>query len=245
MKILMLDIETAPHLASVWGLWNQNISLNQLLEAGYTLCYAAQWYGSREIMFDSVHQSSARAMVRSAHKLLDEADAVCHWNGEKFDIPTLNKEFLLHGLKPPAPYKQIDLLKTARRKFRLASNKLDYVAQALGLGSKTHHKGHQLWLDVMNGDDAAWKVMEKYNRNDVRLLSAVYERLQPWVVGHPNHAAYGDGEECPKCGSHSHQRRGYSITSTRRYARLQCRDCGTWFRAADCEPGRAQYVEAA
>jgi len=241
----MIDIETAPHLASVWGLWNQNIGLNQLLEAGYTLCYAAQWHGSREIMFDSVHKSSAKAMVKSAHKLLDEADAVCHWNGEKFDIPTLNKEFLLHGLNPPAPYKQIDLLKTARRKFRLASNKLDYVAQALGLGSKTHHKGHKLWLDVMNGDEAAWKVMERYNKQDVRLLSAVYDRLLPWVVNHPNHASFGDGEECPKCGGHHYQRRGHAVTTTRRYAKLQCRDCGTWFRSSNCEPGRAQYVEAA
>ena len=44
-------------------------------------------------------------MIKGIHKLLDECDAVIHYNGSKFDIPTLNKEFLLHGLHPPAPYK--------------------------------------------------------------------------------------------------------------------------------------------
>jgi len=33
MQILLLDIETAPNTAHVWGLWNQNVSLNQLMES--------------------------------------------------------------------------------------------------------------------------------------------------------------------------------------------------------------------
>src|SRR5687768_6894842 len=102
----MLDIETAPHLSATWGLYDQNVAIDQLIEPGYTLCWAAKWYGEKEIMFESVMTGEKR-MVRRMHKLLDEADAVCHYNGKKFDVPTLNKEFLLRGLRPPAPFKEI------------------------------------------------------------------------------------------------------------------------------------------
>jgi DNA polymerase elongation subunit (family B) len=245
VRILLLDIETAPHLATVWGLWQQNVAINQIIETGYTLCWAAKWHDEREVMFDSIKASSPKRMIGRVHKLLAEADAVVHYNGTKFDIPTLNKEFLLHGLNPPAPYKQIDLLQTARRRFRLASNKLDFVAQQLGLGKKLAHKGHELWLGCMNKDAESWRVMEAYNKQDVLLLEKVYDRLLPWVQNHPNRNNYGEHHVCPKCGGEKHQRRGYAVTSTRRYARMQCLGCGTWFRSTDCEPGRANYVEAA
>ncbi len=88
-------------------------------------------------MFDSIQKSGKQKMLDSVHKLLDEADAIVHYNGSRFDIPILHKEFLLAGMPPPAPAKQIDLLQVARRQFRFVSNKLDYVSQALGLGSKT------------------------------------------------------------------------------------------------------------
>jgi uncharacterized protein YprB with RNaseH-like and TPR domain len=89
-KILLLDIETSPNTAHVWGIWDQNIGLNQLLESSYTLCYAAKWLGKKEVIFDSVNKSSQKKMLQGIHKLLDEADAVIHYNGARFDIPTLN-----------------------------------------------------------------------------------------------------------------------------------------------------------
>jgi len=146
MKILLIDIEVAPNTAHVWGIFDQNISINQLLESSYTLCYAAKWYGNPKIMFDSVQKSGKNKMLANVHALLDQADAVVHYNGSRFDIPILNKEFLLSGMPPPSPAKHIDLLQVARRQFRFVSNKLDYVSQALGLGAKTAHEGHTLWL---------------------------------------------------------------------------------------------------
>jgi DNA polymerase elongation subunit (family B) len=163
MKILLLDIESSPNTAHVWGLWQQNVSINQLMESSYVLCYAAKWLGDEKIMFDSVHQSKPKAMLKGIHGLLNDADAVVHYNGTKFDIPTLNKEFLLHSFNPPSPYKQIDLLRVVRSNFRFPSNKLDYVAQRLNLGKKHEHEGHELWVKCMNGDKDAWKRMEKYN----------------------------------------------------------------------------------
>lgn len=54
LRLLMLDIETSPNLAAVWGLFNVNIGINQIIKPGGTLCWAAKWYGEKEIMFSSV-----------------------------------------------------------------------------------------------------------------------------------------------------------------------------------------------
>jgi hypothetical protein len=54
-------------------------------------------------------------------------------------------------MKPPAPFKQIDLLQTMRG-TGFPSKKLDYVTQRLGLGQKTKHKGMELWKACIAGD---------------------------------------------------------------------------------------------
>jgi len=91
MKILLLDIETSPNTAHVWGLWQQNVSINQLQESSYVMCWAAKWLGEKEIFFDSVHQSSDKKMLKRIYTMINEADAVVHYNGTKFDMPTLTR----------------------------------------------------------------------------------------------------------------------------------------------------------
>ena len=233
MRILLLDIETAPNLAYVWGLFNQNISINQISESGYTLCYAAKWLHSKPMMFDSIKKSGSKKMIRGLHKLLEEADAVIHYNGRKFDMPVINREFVMHKLKPPSPYKQIDMLSVCRGNFRFTSNKLDYVSQVLGLGAKVKHAGHELWVNCMAGDEAAWKMMEKYNKGDVIILERLYHELLPWIKNHPNYNLYHEDLCCPNCESENLQARGYATTAACVYKRYQCQDCGKWFRGND------------
>lgn len=226
----MLDIETAPNLAYVWGLWQQNIAINQIENSGYTLCWAAKWLDEKEMMFDSVWHSRPEKMLSKIHKLISEADAVVTYNGIKFDMPTLNKEFLLHNMTPPAPYKNIDLIQTCKRVFRFPSNKLDYIAQALGIGHKVRHSGHELWVKTMAKDKEACNEMEVYNKQDVALLEELYKRLLPWIDRHPNMATRKEDACCPNCSSSNYQKRGVAVTTTQKYNRYQCQDCGTWFR---------------
>lgn len=232
MKILLVDIETAPHVAHVWGLWQQNVGLPQILDAGYVLCWSAKWLYKDEVYFSSTHRDGREEMLKQIHTLLDEADAVVHYNGTKFDIPTLNKEFLLEGMPPPSPVKEMDLLKTARSKFRFPSNKLDYICQALGLGKKIKHAGHELWIKCMNNDPVAWKEMQEYNIQDVLLLEKLYIKLLAWIKSHANYGLYKEESEvCPNCGKDHYQKRGYQYTASCKYQRYQCLDCGTWFRS--------------
>lgn len=231
MKILLLDTETSPNTAHVWGLWNNNVSLNQLLESSYVMCWAAKWYGDKKVKFRSIFHDDRDLMLREIHAMLDEADVVIHYNGKRFDIPTLNKEFLLAGLPPPSPSKHIDILEVVKSKFRFPSNKLDYVAERLGYGNKHKHEGHTLWIKCMNMDPVAWKTMKTYNIQDVHLLEKVYDRVLPWIPSHPNRALYDAGHpthSCPNCGSESVNKRGFSTTPAGKWQRYQCTDCGAW-----------------
>lgn len=232
MKILLLDIETAPNKVYSWGLFNQNINICNIVEPGYTLCFAAKWLGGKNISFDSVHKSNPEEMVFHIWNLIDQADAVVHYNGTKFDMPTLNREFVLMKLLPPSPYKEIDLLRTTRRKFRFTSNKLDYVCQQMGLGEKTEHTGMQLWHDCMAGDSKAWKKMEEYNKNDVVILEALYNKLLPWIDLHPHYGLYidDDGPVCRNCGSTHLNKEGFAYTTLGKYQQYSCKDCGRWGR---------------
>ena len=126
MRILLLDIETSPNSAYVWGLYDQNIGINQMIDSSQVLCYCAKWLGDKEVVFDSIHKSSRKKMLKGIHGLISKADGIVTYNGNKFDLPILNKEFLLHGFNPPSPSKKIDLLRAVRSNFRFTSNKLDY-----------------------------------------------------------------------------------------------------------------------
>ena len=226
----MCDIETAPNKVFTWGLFNQMISLNQIDEVGYTLCWAAKWEGDKDIMFSSIFGDGREKMLKGIYDLLDEADIVVHYNGTKFDIPILNQEFALRGWTPPSPVQQIDLLKVVKQRFRLASNKLAFVGSYLGIGAKVQHKGMELWRDCMNGEPEAWKKMEEYNKGDITLLEKLYNRVRSWITNHPNYGLYFDTDRpmCPNCGSVSVQKRGLYRTASLTYQRYRCNDCGTW-----------------
>jgi DNA polymerase elongation subunit (family B) len=231
-RILVLDIETSPNLAWVWGLWQQNVALNQLEQTGNVISFAAKWHGEKGIQFYSDHHDGHEAMVRAAWDLLDEADIVVHYNGTSFDIPHLNREFALAGFKPPKPYKQVDLLQVARKQFRFASNKLDHVSRELGVGGKVQTGGFDLWLACLAGDDLAWAKMRRYNINDVKITEKVYDALLPWITNHPHVGLYGDttGDCCGRCGGTVLVRRGYAYTPLGKFQIYRCKGCGGWSR---------------
>ena len=244
MKLLVVDLETRPIEARVWGLWGQNIGINQITDPGGVLCFAAQFIGEREMHFASQWDDGA-AMVRKAHRLLTEADAVVGWNSDRFDLRWLNRCFVEQGLSPPPPFVKVDLMKSVKRNVMLPSYKLDFVARWLGVGAKQRTGGFDLWSDVLAGDPKARAKMGRYNRHDVRITAAVFDVLaaKGWVKGLPNHAIDG-GHVCPHCGSEKLQRRGYSVSKTRRYARWACRSCGGWSSSTVCEPGSAALKAA-
>jgi hypothetical protein len=87
----------------------------------------------------------------------------------------------------------------------------------------------------MNNDKSAWKRMEEYNKNDVILLEKVYDKFKGWISNHPNHNSFSNGMVCPNCNSTKLTKQGSFITSSRKYQRYQCKDCGKWSKSVKSE----------
>jgi DNA polymerase elongation subunit (family B) len=230
VKLLVLDIETAPSLGYVWSLWDQNIGLNQLVSVSEVICFAAKWHGAKRVEFYSTHHHGHDEMVRQAFRLMDEADAIVSYNGRKFDMPHLRREIVLAGLTPPSPHKDIDLLQTVRTQFKFASGKLEHVASQLGIGHKLKHQGFELWKGCLRGEPKAWATMKRYNVQDVLLTERLYDRLLPWIPNHPHRGLYGEGatRTCAHCNGCDFQLRGWRYTKISRYQRWLCKGCGAY-----------------
>lgn len=240
-KILLLDIETAPSLGYTWGKYDQNVI--EFERDWYILSFGYKWLGDTSVTVSALPDYTGYKkspendgrLIADLHKLLDTADIVVAHNGDSFDIKKINARFLVHGFSPPSTYKTVDTLKVARKYFKFDSNKLNDLAKALGVGRKVPHTGFALWKGCMSGDPEAWKVMKEYNAQDVYLLEDIYLRLRPWAVNHPDVSLFGDtvlrdSPMCPSCGSSHVQSRGVVVARTRRYRRLNCQSCGSWFQ---------------
>lgn len=168
-------------------IWETNIV--EVIENSFMLSFSYKWLGEKATHTYALpdfhrfrkdkHDDSQ--LVAKLHELLSQADIVVHHNGDRFDVPTANTRLLFHGFSPPAPFKTIDTCKQARRLLKLPSNKLDDIGEYFGLGRKLAHTGKHLWLACMNGDRKAYKLMKKYNAQDVVLLENVYLKMLPYI----------------------------------------------------------------
>lgn len=231
-KVLCWDIECTPIVAHVWGLRDQNIALNQVIEQPRMFGFAAAWLGQSPRWYAEWDEGGRRGMLQKAHDLMSEADVVVSFNGTSFDTKWLNSELAHEGFTPPAPFRELDLYKVARKNFRLPSYKLQHVSTHLGLEGKLSTGGHQLWIDCMNGDEKARRRMARYCRRDVSLLPELLERMRPWLPATINFALLEGHEDlaCQKCGGINLESRGTAYTATRAYPQYRCRACGGWTR---------------
>lgn len=183
--------------------------------------------GSREVMFFSEWGNGREAMLQAVSDLLQEADLVVGFNHEKFDIPHLRAEFLLHGIDQPGPLTSVDCVKTIKKELRLFSNRLAFVGPYFKIGAKVKHEGFELWDKVIAGDERARNRMERYCKQDVRLTGRLYKFIRPVIFNHPN--VGHTGSACATCGSLNTQKRGFRYTRTLKIQRHKCNKCKSWF----------------
>lgn len=238
-KILILDIETAPNRAYVWRLWKQNVYLDQIISNWFILTWAAKWVNndtiySEKLNEEEIYLEDDKRIMKKLWTMLDDADIMIAHNGNSFDIPKINSRFLINQLPPPSSYKQIDTKIIAKKQFGFESNKLDHLANQLGIEGKCD-TDFTLWSKCMNGDQEAMEYMEFYNRKDVTILEKVYFKLRPYITGHPNLDMYYDDSQphCPNCGSKSLipeiDKKFY--TQAVQYQLYRCKECNSLSRA--------------
>lgn len=246
----MLDIETAPNVAAVWGFRKQFVNFNMISSDWYILAFAAKWLGSDKVIYkdkrNSWHTQDDRELLRQLHSLLHQADIVVAHNGDNFDLRSIDARLVIENFPPRPPIHSIDTYKECRKLFRFPSHSLEYVTSRLLKHDKELQKiksakfpGYLLWDECLKGNPEAWAEMEAYNRQDVVALEALYLRIRGWIKGHPNVALYDLPSEepnqkpkCNHCGSTNLSRNGTRKTKVSGvYQRYKCRDCGAWPRA--------------
>lgn len=227
------DTEFTPNKGFFWGLWDQNIAPSFIEESQRMLCYGVKTYKKPVSVVDE--RVGRKEMLTQLRDELTGVDLLVSWNGAKYDTRMANRGFVKEGLTPPAPYKEVDLMRIVKQRFAFPSNKLDYVAQELGVGKKVDTGGFGLWKGVMAGDEAAWKKMRRYQKQDVVLLEELFEILKPWIkMPHP--VTDKTGLACRNCGGVNLQSRGTAKTLQGVYPRFQCTTCGTWMRGPERTP---------
>lgn len=239
-RVLIFDIETAPILAHVWGLWENNVALNQIISDWHILSWSAKWLGDApdKVMYQDQRNAKNieddKKLLQGIWDLLNEADIVITQNGKNFDQKKLNARFIINGFQPPGSYKHIDTKQIASKHFGFTSNKLEYMTDKLCVTYKKskHGKfpGHEMWKECLSGNLDAWKEMEHYNKFDVLALEELYYKLIPWDNG-INFNLYHDSEDhvC-KCGSTSFHKNGFYYTGSGKYQKHKCKQCGAEHR---------------
>lgn len=245
-RIAILDIERVAGVAE--GIWQLKqtgwLQPGQILEPPRTVCFSWKWLGEDEIHFAAEWAGGHKRMVKKAHRVLDEATHLVGWNSAAFDHKHLRSEILLHGLTPPSPVQDVDLMVVCKRQFSFLSNRMSYIASRLDAGAKLETGGGDLWrrLGHARGQDLrdARDLMRRYNMQDVALTEELYHLLLPWIprLNLPAYRPAGtDGPLCPACESSNIQWRGFARTVSRTYRRFQCNECGRWGREATAVPG--------
>lgn len=236
LKILLFDIECSMATAYTYGLYDQNISIENIIEHPRMIAFSAKWYGKKGTKFYSEYHHSRKEMLDEMHALLDEADVVIGYNSKKFDVKWVNSEFKVEGYLPPSPYKQLDMLAEVKKNFRFISNKLDYVSGRILGDGKHEYSMARMWRIVNNPETdektlkREWNAMKRYAIKDTNLLDPLLTDLLPWIrMPHPVSES-PDLALCHSCGSENLRKRGFALTLTGKYQRFVCNECGSWFR---------------
>lgn len=234
-KVLFWDIETSPILGWVWQAYETNVI--RIEQDVQIISVAWRWqHESKTHVIALPDFPGYRAgkindkyIVRKIWDLLNEADIVIAQNGDKFDIRIAQARMMAHGIPPFKPVTQIDTLKLARRYFNMPMYKLDEMLRYTGLPGKISTGGKDLWFDCMNGNMDAWKKMKEYNKNDVEIMPALYDKMKGWHKGHPPLTYYTrHNHSCPVCLSTKIQKKGEKYRATGYVQEYRCTECGKY-----------------
>lgn len=230
-KRLFFDIEVSANVGLFWQSgYKLNIGPENIIKERAIICICYKWEGTKEVMslnWDA--KQSDKRMLQKFIEIANEADELIGHNGDRFDLAWIRTRCLFHGIDMFPKYCTIDTLKIARQKFKFNSNKLNYIADFLGIGEKIK-TDFGLWKNIMlNKDAKAMTEMIKYCKKDVVLLENVYKELAKHTFARTHYGViFGqDRGSCPECGSDSlkiHSRK--VLASGLKKIQYQCTTCG-------------------
>src|SRR3990167_5530930 len=142
IKVLFFDIETSPILCWAYQLYDTNVI--KVERDWHMMSWSAEWLDGKtttktlpDYPLYKYEKFDDKDLVEELWHLFNEADIIIGHNGDKFDIKKTRARMIFHGFPPPSPNETVDTLKVARRNFAFTSNKLEDLAIALGVGTRS------------------------------------------------------------------------------------------------------------
>ena len=228
---LFFDIEVSANIGLFWQSgYKLNIGPENIIKERAIICICYKWEDDRTVhslKWDA--KQDDKKLLQQFIKVINASDEAVGHNGDRFDLSWIRTRCLFHKIDMFPNYVTIDTLKIARQKFRFNSNKLNYIADFLGIGEKIK-TDFGLWKNIMlNKDPIAMAAMIKYCQKDVVLLEKVYKELAKHTVNKTHYGVIfgGDRGSCPECGSDTLkiQNRRISASGVRKI-QFQCSTCG-------------------
>jgi len=232
-KRLFFDIETSPNIVYSWSLgYDLNIGQDLLIKERAIICICYKYENDPKVYSLTWNKGNDKKLLQDFVKIINSADEVIGHNGDNFDIKHVRTRCIFHGIPMIPDIQSLDTLKLARRNFKFNSNKLNYIAQFLGLGKKIDTGGFSLWKDVMANNKSALKKMVDYCKKDVTLLEQVYQKLNSYTLSKTHVGVHQglDSCSCPNCASVRTVSNKLRISASGIKKRgLQCLNCGKYF----------------
>ena len=233
-KRLFYDIETSYNIVKSWRVgYNLSITPEDIIHERAIITIAYKWEEDEEVTVLTWNKGCDKDLVKQFVDIMAEADELVGHNVDRFDTKFIMGRALKHGISVLPKYQSTDTLKLAKKHFMLNSNKLDYIAQYLGIGHKVRHRGMEMWDDIiLRNDPKALEEMCEYNVHDVFLTEQVYHKLMEYSLPKVNHASKqtGDKHTCPQCGSnHAELHKTYISSSGTKTRLMNCLNCSTNF----------------
>lgn len=230
-KRLFFDIETSFNIGIFWRSgYNQTINPDDIIHERAIICVCYKWENDPKVHYLTWDENqSDKELLEKFVKVMNKADEVVAHNGDKFDIRWLRTRCLYHNVPMFPKYQSIDTLKQARSLFMFNSNRLDYIAKFLGVGSKTEHEGMGLWKKiVLHKDPMAMNKMIEYCQNDVVILEQVFNRLNTYTKANLHYGVLNNQESytCPECGGdHLKLSKTYTTSAGMLRRSMCCKTC--------------------
>lgn len=194
-------------------------------------------YNSKKTNCISIHETNSfikrpwddSDLLKKIYEVLLSADGVIAHYGDRFDMKFIKARLALAGLVLPH-IPSIDTCLTARKHYRLQSNRLDNLADFFGITPKVK-VSKEIWKRAQAFDIKALKVLKGRCIGDVDTLVELFYKMRPYCQHLNQNLFFFDpenGQRCTTCGGVRLVSNGYRATPQGRYLRLQCHDCGTW-----------------
>jgi hypothetical protein len=230
VKRLFFDIETSPNIVYSWRIgYNLNITPENIIDERKIICISYKWE-SEEVIHTLTWDKNQcdKKMLTKFISVANQADELIAHNGDRFDIKWVRTRCIYHRIPMFPNYKTLDTLKKAKSGFNFNSNKLDYIAQYLGVGAKVKHSGFDMWKGVMQNDKTALSEMVHYCEGDIIVLEDVFLTMQSYIKQNTHAGVLNNNLKysCPCCSSEQITLLKNNVTAMGTIKRLiECNDC--------------------